>query len=234
VTQLLASVRDEDEAAMALAGGADIIDFKDPDAGALGALDTAVIAGALRRLRGRAQTSATAGDLPLDPATLIAAVERIGATGVGFVKIGLLPGAQLEECIAAMATSAARYRLVCVFFADRGVPLSALPGLAHAGFAGAMIDTFDKAGGGVRRHLDDVALRAFVASAQASGLLAGLARSLTAADNAPLAALRPHYLGFRGALCEGGRGARLSAARLATVRGLLDQARSPAAALSPK
>jgi uncharacterized protein (UPF0264 family) len=234
VTQLLASVRDEDEALTALGGRADIIDFKDPDAGALGALDTSVIAGALRRLKGRAQTSATAGDLPLDPATLVAAVERTGATGVDFVKIGLLPGPQCDECIAAMATSAGRYRLVCVFFADRGVPLPALPRLARAGFAGVMIDTFDKAGGGLRRHLDEGTLRAFVGHAQANGLFAGLAGSLVPVDIAPLAALHPDYLGFRGALCEGGRGARLSAARLATVRGLLDQAQPPAPALSPK
>jgi uncharacterized protein (UPF0264 family) len=126
MTRLLASVRDEDEALTALAAHADIIDFKDPDAGALGALDVRIIAGALRRLANRAQTSATAGDLPLDPAALIAAVERIGATGVDFVKVGLLPGPDLEQCIAAMAASAARFRLVCVFFADRGVPLAAV------------------------------------------------------------------------------------------------------------
>lgn len=233
MTRLLASVRDEDEALTALAGHADIIDFKDPDAGALGALDVSIIQGALRRLANRARTSATAGDLPLDPATLIDAVERIGATGVDYVKIGLLPGDRLEECIAAMAPAAARWRLVCVLFADRGVPLAAVAWLARAGFAGAMIDTFDKAGGELRRHLDDATLQAFVSSAHAHGLFAGLAGSLAPADIAPLAALGPDYLGFRGALCEGGRGASLCAPRLEAVRALLDRAQAMAPGLSP-
>ena len=42
--RLLASVKDTDEAEIALSGGADIIDFKDPAHGALGALPVEVIA----------------------------------------------------------------------------------------------------------------------------------------------------------------------------------------------
>ena len=68
MTRLLASVQNEDEALAALAGGADIIDFKNARAGALGALDPYIIASALLRLNGRALTSATAGDWPLEPA----------------------------------------------------------------------------------------------------------------------------------------------------------------------
>jgi dihydroneopterin aldolase len=225
MTAMLASVRSEAEAQIALDGGADIVDFKDPDQGALGALGAEVIAAAMRRVAGRVPTSATAGDWPLQPAALCAAVDRIGGTAVDFVKLGLLPGEPLSDCIEALAPLAARYRLVAVFFADRGVPLDALGWLQRAGFAGAMIDTFDKTRGSLRQHLQDGELRAFVGLGRQLGLITGLAGSLRIEDIAPLARLAPDLLGFRGALCEpGGRARPLSLERMRAVRAALDQA----------
>jgi uncharacterized protein (UPF0264 family) len=225
MSRFLASVRDADEAEIALAGGAQIIDFKDPAHGALGALPADVIAEGVQCVGHRAPTSATAGDWPLDPGALAAAAERIAATGVDFVKLGLVPGKGLEDCIRALAPLAARYRTVAVFFGDRGVPLQALDALREAGFAGAMLDTFDKAGGSLRQHLDDAALRAFVERARGLGLMSGLAGSLRIGDIAPLAALGPDLLGFRGALCQpGGRAAQLSTDRVRAVRAGLNGA----------
>ena len=60
MTLFLASVRDEREAAAARAGGADIIDFKDPSNGALGAVAPETIERGVAKLAGRALTSATA------------------------------------------------------------------------------------------------------------------------------------------------------------------------------
>ena len=55
--------------------------------------------------------------------------------------------------------------------------------------------------------------------ARQAGLLAGLAGSLTLDDVDPLLALRPDYLGFRGALCRGRRRvAQLDPDRVAAVR----------------
>jgi len=227
VTRLLASVQDEREAEIALSGGADIVDFKNARAGALGALDPCVIAAALPRAHRRALTSATAGDWPLEPLALTQAVMRTGATGVDYVKIGLLPDAGLEDCVNALAPAATQYRLVAVFFADRGVPFEALRRLHMAGFAGAMIDTFDKASGGLRQHMSEGALRTFIQSARGFGLYTGLAGSLRSDDIHALVPLTPHLLGFRGALCEGSdRGAALSADRLRAVRAELDRARA--------
>jgi dihydroneopterin aldolase len=223
--RLLASVRDADEADTALLGGADIIDFKDPAHGALGALPAEVIEAGVRRVARRASTSATAGDWPLDAAALTRAAERIAATGVDFVKLGLLPGAALASCIEALAPLASRHRTVAVFFCDRSVPLEALPALRAAGFAGAMIDTFDKAAGGLREHLDHGSLRTFVERARKLGLMTGLAGSLRVADVAPLAPLRPDLLGFRGALCQpGGRAASIALERVRAVRQAVDDA----------
>lgn len=225
--RLLASVQDEHEADVALAGGADILDFKNPREGALGALDPHIVAAALLRLKGRVLTSATAGDWPLDPIALTQAVMRTGATGVDYVKLGLLGGPALESCIQALAPAAAQYRIVAVFFADRGVPLDALRHLRAAGFAGAMIDTFDKRNGGLRRHMTDRELKAFVQAARDFDLNAGLAGSLRIEDIGPLACLAPHVLGFRGALCEGSeRTAAFSAERVRLTRCALNDART--------
>jgi len=227
MTRLLASVQNEDEALAALAGGADIIDFKDARAGALGALDPYIVASALARLNGRAITSATAGDWPLEPSIIAEAVMRTGATGVEYVKVGLLPGAALENCIKALAPAATQYRIVAVFFADRGVPLETLRHLHIARFAGAMIDTFDKRNGGLRQHMSDRALKTFIQAARDFELYTGLAGSLRLDDIDPLASLLPHYLGFRGALCEGSdRTTKLSPDRLRRVRTELERARA--------
>jgi uncharacterized protein (UPF0264 family) len=174
-------------------------------------------------------TSATAGDWPLEAGTLVPAARRIGALGVDYVKLGLLPGAALAECVAALGAVARDYRLVAVFFADRGVPFATLEGLRAAGFAGAMLDTFDKRTGGLREHLGDAELARFVSAARRAGLMTGLAGSLALADIPPLARLGPDLLGFRGALCDAGRASGLSAERLRAVRAALDRASTCAA-----
>ena len=224
MTRLLASVRDGEEAAAALAAGAEIIDFKDPAHGALGALPPGEIVRGIARVAGRAPTSATAGDWQLEPGALVAAAARIGATGVDYVKLGLLPGVALPACIRELRSVARRFRLVAVFFADRGVPFAALASLRAAGFAGAMIDTAEKTGGGLRRHLDDAALTRFVRLAREAGLMTGLAGSLRLEDIPPLARIGPDLLGFRGALCAAGRSSVLSAERTRLVRDAVDAA----------
>lgn len=223
MTRLLASVRDGAEAADALAAGADIIDFKDPAHGALGALPPDEIARGIAAVAGRALTSATAGDWPLEPRLLVEAARRIGATGVDYVKLGLLPGAALLACIRGLRDVAGEHRLVAVFFADRGVPLAALGPLRAAGFAGAMLDTAEKSGGGLRRHLEDAALARFVGLAREARLMTGLAGSLRLEDIPPLARIGPDLLGFRGALCAEGRSSVLSAERTRLVRSALDK-----------
>jgi dihydroneopterin aldolase len=207
---MLASVASADEAEIALDAGADIIDLKDPTRGALGALPAAIIGEAVARVVGRRTTSATAGDLAMIPSVVDEAVARIGGLGVDIVKVGLFPGGDRHACLDALARHAERgMRLVAVMFADRSPDFDLI---------GAMLDTADKRGGGLRRHLDDRALGEFVRRARACGLMSGLAGSLCLADIAPLLPLAPDYLGFRGALCAAGRDSRLDPERLRAVR----------------
>ena len=64
MTRMLASVNGPAEAEIALAGGADIIDLKDPTRGALGAVASGVIGATVRAVGKRRLVSAVAGDLP--------------------------------------------------------------------------------------------------------------------------------------------------------------------------
>lgn len=204
MTGWLASITTVQEARMALASGAHIIDAKNPHAGALGALDSALVKDIVAAVAGRVPVSATVGDFPeMDAGQVSQAVAATAATGVDFVKIGLFNAPGLDACLTALAPLARRYRLVAVLFADQSPDFSLLSRLAALGFHGAMLDTADKAGGGLLKHQTLDQLMQFVMRTHGLGLLSGIAGSLRKEDIPYLLPLAPDYLGFRGALCEG-------------------------------
>ena len=221
MTRMLASVAGPDEAEAALAGGADIIDLKDPASGALGAVDPALVRAAVGRIAGRRPVSAVTGDLPMEPGTIRAAAEAMAATGVEFVKVGVFPGADPGAAIVGLASLARRVRLIAVLFADLAPDLGLMPDLAAAGFAGAMLDTARKGEGRLLDHMAMPALRRFVSACHEHGLICGLAGALEPPDIPRLLLLEPDLLGFRSALCEGGRAGPLDPRRVALVRGLI-------------
>ena len=219
MTAMLASVRTTEEALLALAGGADIIDLKDPARGALGALAEATSRQILAALGGRIPVSATIGDFPsMIPAELLAAAERTADTGVDFVKAGFFPSPRQAKCARALLPLARRVPMVAVLFADCAPDLDLMDTLAACGFAGVMLDTADKRAGSLLRHLDLAHLAAFVGRARARRLFSGLAGSLKLADVSLLLPLDADYLGFRGALCCGDRSSALDPDALARVR----------------
>jgi FolB domain-containing protein len=222
MTMLLASVTGPEEAEIALAHGADIIDLKDASKGALGALDPEIVRATVRMVGGRRPVSAVTGDLPMQPDVLAAAVGRMAETGVDYVKVGLFPGPAREACVRALAASARNVKIVGVLFADDAPDMALLPQMADAGFAGAMLDTARKRGGRLLDHLDVAAIREFVGACREHGLLTGLAGSLEAPDVPRLLLLAPDYLGFRGALCVGhDRTARIDPQAVRLVRELI-------------
>lgn len=218
MTGMLASVTDANEAELAVQAGADLIDCKDPGRGALGALTIPTIDAIRRQVAARRPISATVGDLPTVATELVPAVQRTAATGVDFVKLGLFRTNNVSALLAALAPIATEHRLIAVLFADRSPRLGIVAELAAAGFSGVMLDTADKAGGGLPDRLSSTRLAAFVALAREQGLLCGLAGSLRPDDIEALLRLTPDYLGFRGALCEHGRNSALSASACARVR----------------
>lgn len=227
MTGMLASVATLGEAEIVFAQAVDIIDLKDPASGALGALPLITMAHIVRHVNGAIQVSATIGDLlDMDPQAVCAQVRRTADTGVDFVKVGLFPAPSLAACVDALGREAQRgVSLVAVLFADLNPPLHLLDSLAAHGFTGAMLDTAGKHQGSLTSVMPLPALERFVTRTRSVGLLSGLAGSLRLTDVAPLTALVPDYLGFRGALCQEGLRTRvLSPASVSAVRLELERA----------
>ncbi len=226
----LASVTSLAEARLAQAAGADIVDCKDPASGSLGALPLPLIAEIRAALPGSA-LSATVGDPVPDADVVAARVAATAATGVDFVKFGLLPDGSARRTLARIGTlRLPPCRLVAVLLADRGVDLDTLSFLGPAGVAGVMLDTDDKDGPPLPGVMTAEALGRFVDEAHARGLFAGLAGKLRLSHIAALKALDPDILGFRGALCSGERRvAAMDAAAAADIRRALGGPPRPSA-----
>lgn len=222
MTRFLASVRDAAEASIALRAGADLIDFKEPSAGALGAVDPILLTKAVGFVAGRAKTSATIGDLPMDAALLRDAVTRVGAAGVDYVKLGAFPGEHAEVPIAELAPEARKHKLILVLFADAMPEFDAVALASTIGAHGVMLDTMAKTGGSLPDHMEIEEIARFVTRARDHGLMAGLAGSLKPRHVAPLLAVEPSLLGFRSALCrDGARNASLDLEACASIRSLI-------------
>lgn len=220
MTGFLASVSSVEEATLALSGGADIIDLKNPRSGALGALAHDLIRQTVATVASRVPTSATIGDLEPSPALVAEAVRNMKTTGVDFIKIGFFADCnQAHRLIDGLALEAQSHRLVAVLFADSAYDLTLLPKLAEAGFHGVMLDTATKNGAGLCHSLPTAELMRFVETAAQHRLLSGLAGQLTLADIPTLLPLRPDYLGFRSALCRSGdRGQQIDELAIKRVR----------------
>jgi uncharacterized protein (UPF0264 family) len=190
------SVRDPAEAEAALLAGADLIDAKDPERGALGALDPATVAAIMARLpETGVETSAVA-----DSAESLAAMARSGAR---WVKHGIVRALWDDSAGLARIAGSVPGRVIAVLFAEDEPGAALVPALAEAGFAGAMIDTAGKSGVRLPDLFEPAELSAFVGACRAHGLLCGLAGSLRIGDIPSLSAAAPDYLGFRGGLCRG-------------------------------
>jgi FolB domain-containing protein len=222
MTLLLASVTDEEEAEIAVAHGADIVDLKDPSKGALGAWPVEAVRAGVRAVAGRRPVSAVTGDLPMEPEVVAAAARGMAQTGVDYVKVGLFPGPRRAECVRALSVLARSSNIVGVMFADAEPDFDLLPVMAECGFAGAMLDTAHKGSGRLLDRMDMARLKDFVGQCQSNGLMAGLAGSLEAPDVPRVLLLDPDFLGFRRALCaEQDRSGRIDAAALRMLRELI-------------
>ena len=203
MTGFLASVSSADEARLVCSLGADVIDLKNPRRGALGALDEDEVRMITTLTGDRVTLSATIGDLPTYAAELESAVIRMHDCGVDIVKVGVFDKSLSPFALSALDRLAGRnIRIVLVFFAEFTPVDIDFQTLRSTGIMGVMLDTCEKAGGNLRKKLDDETLAEFVHSAKWTGLVSGLAGSLTKEDIPPLLRINPDYLGFRGALCK--------------------------------
>jgi uncharacterized protein (UPF0264 family) len=231
--RMLASVVDEREAQLVAAHGADIVDAKNPAAGALGALPAATVSTIRARVPAHLPVSATVGDPGDEPAAVARAVMAMAAAGADIVKVGLRPGAGDERTLQRLAAlDLGRVRLVGVLIADAGVGFELIEPARAAGLAGLMLDTADKRRGALPDMVPASLIARFVTAVHGAGMFAGLAGSLRAGHVAALLEFLPDVLGFRGGLCRlGDRAGAIDADAVRAVRGVIpvcDAARAEA------
>lgn len=215
--RVLVSVATTADARAAVEGGADIVDAKDPSAGALGAVTLPRLREICDAVAGARPLTAALGDAAHE-----AAIERhtraYAEAGASLVKVGLLGTtdavALLRAAVRGVAGTGAG--VVAVAYADAGPgegpsPVTVLEIAVRAGARGVLIDTLRKDGPGLLGVMPPDALARWIASSRTAGLLVALAGKLTEADLTVIGRLQPDIVGVRGAACIGGRSGYVSA-----------------------
>ena len=224
MTRILGSVRNLQEAQLLFAAAIDILDLKEPDRGALGAVDLSIVRATAQWVRGRRQVSAAAGTA--DEPGILTQAQRLSSTGVDFVKAGFAAASQ-QPLLAQLCTAVEPpARIVAVLFADCPSmdPMQWIGPARTAGCAGLMLDTADKRSGPLTRHLAPSHAQAWVQAARHAGLLCGLAGRLDLEAARQYLPAGPDYLGFRSALCDQAR--RINPVCPDTARRLLQSLRT--------
>jgi (5-formylfuran-3-yl)methyl phosphate synthase len=228
--KLLVSVIDAAEARLAVAGGVDVVDVKNPAEGSLGAPAPGVIAAVKAVVPPGAPLSAALGDLPPLPGTAALAAVGAARSGASYVKLGLLGASAADDAVAVLRAAREAVEgdaaVVAVAYADAArVPSGALPpgelvaAARAAAVHGCLVDTAVKDGRGLLSWLDPAALAALVADAHAAGLEIALAGELRAEDLPVVRASGADIAGVRSAACrDGRRTGALDPARIARLR----------------
>jgi (5-formylfuran-3-yl)methyl phosphate synthase len=210
--RLLVSVVSAAEARRALAGGADIIDVKDPAQGPLGAPSPRVVSEVVAEVGAAAPVSVALGDLPNLPHTAALAARGAALTGADYVKVGLRGVSGLDDAVALMRAVAdavdARTAVIAAAYADAAVldPPALIPEwlpdvVDRAGIAGALVDTFAKDGRGLYAWLAEPELSELIARTRSAGGSFAVAGQLTLSD---LCRVEADIVGVRSAVCRGG------------------------------
>lgn len=235
--RLLVSVRSAAEATVGLAGGADIIDAKEPSRGSLGPVSADTLRQILDRIPQEYTVSAALGDV----ATELDARERIHSMPqskhLTYLKLGFAGVSNPERVrgILRAARDAAAERessrIVAVAYADAVFAGSAAPPLicrasVEAGVAGILLDTYLKDGGNLLDWISTEQLRELIGSARVAGLLTAVAGGLGAEHLATVREAEPDIVGFRGEVCNNGRRGDLAEYKIRLLRHLMAQPHS--------
>ncbi len=204
MTGFLASVDNLQDAITVSEYGADIIDLKDPNRGALGGLSIDEIHNIVDHLWEKSIVSATVGDLEADVSVILEKIGQVADTGVDYVKVGMFSKQHIEECLPTFEYHARRgIKIIAVLFADIEFNIEeTVKRCKKAHLAGVMMDTAGKNAGSLLLHRTASELTQFIQLAKQHRLLTGLAGSLRQEDIATLLPLAPDYIGFRTALCK--------------------------------
>jgi (5-formylfuran-3-yl)methyl phosphate synthase len=213
--KLLISPINEVEAKEAIAGGADIIDVKNPLEGALGANYPWVIRNIKQLTPKPVEVSCTIGDVPNLPGTISLAALGAASLGLEYIKIGLFGVKTVEEAVFLLkqVNKAAkdfnpRIKVVAAGYADAkkigSIDPTFIPEIAHQAFVDiVMLDTATKDGSNLFTYQTKKQLTTFIDSARSFGLQTALAGSLRKQDLSVVLDLGADIAGLRGAACTG-------------------------------
>jgi (5-formylfuran-3-yl)methyl phosphate synthase len=211
--KLLISPKNTDEAKEAVAGGADIIDVKNPVEGPLGANYPWIIKEIMAATPKNLEVSCTIGEAPNISGSMSLAAFGAASLGVDYVKVGLsnLKTADeakvfLEKIVKSAKQSNPKIKVVATGYADAyragSVNPLLVPQIAHKAKADvAMLDTAVKDGKSTFDFLTMAQLEAFVKFSRDFGLKVALAGSLKKTDLPNILLLGVDIVGLRGAAC---------------------------------
>ncbi len=212
------------EARAALAGGADILDVKNPKEGSLGANFPWAIRAVTDIARGKVPVSATIGDLDYKPGTASLAALGAAVSGADYIKAGLLGVKTQEEAlemlegiVKAVKDFDPGKKVVAAGYSDYARAGSVSPMLlpAAAAKAGAdlvMVDTAIKDGRSTFEFMSEQNLVDFISLGHAEGLEVALAGTIGFEHLEMLKRLNPDIIGVRGIVCGGDRRSAIQAA----------------------
>ncbi len=228
--RLLVSVRSVDEVGEALAGGAHIIDIKEPSRGSLGAADAGVISAVAAQVPLFIPVSVALGDpdTPEVPVSIahLAPQREAGEVILKLGFAGVTSEVEVEQRLnSAMhgAIPEPRPTIVAVAYADyeragAPSPYAVLRAAARSGADGVLLDTFTKDGSDLFAFFPPTALRRWVEEARSARLMVALAGSLDSNGILRARSMRPDVVGVRGSACVGGRLGHVSAERVRALR----------------
>lgn len=210
MAELLVSVRSLQEAQAALAGGASVIDVKEPSRGSLGRARDATITTIVRYTAGRRPVSAALGEL-------VEELPCFAEPGLSYVKWGLAGcgrrarwQADLAAAIARLQETNAHCHAVAVAYADwrraESPPPDEVCAFACSHSCGAfLIDTWHKDGSTLLDWLCFAEANHLLQTCRRAGVRVAFAGSLGAAQIRRLRPADPDWFAVRGAVCEGGQ-----------------------------
>jgi uncharacterized protein (UPF0264 family) len=193
---------DQQEAKAAIAGGADIIDAKNPKEGPLGANFPWIIKSIRAIAPCNVEVSCTLGDLPNLPGSVALAALGAASLGVNYVKVSLYGVRTVKDAVFMMQNAV---RSVKDFNPLIMVVAAGFPKVAYESKCDvAMLDTAIKDGKSLFNNLDIGQLKEFVDQTHKYGLKAALAGSLKKEHLPKLDKLGVDIVGLRSAACTNG------------------------------
>jgi hypothetical protein len=232
--RLLVSVRSADEVEAALAGGADIIDAKEPKHGSLGAVPRRALASITQLVPSDCPLSIALGDVTSEPEVerSISSLELPTREAPTYLKLGFAAVSSpkvIEGLLRAAVAAASEHRsapkIIAVAYADSSAaePAEIRGAALRSDCCGVLLDTCKKTGSDLFGSIAQGDLAHWIADLRTSGLLAAVAGGLSINEIGPVCTVLPDVIGVRGAACDGGREGVVSSERVAGLRRVMDQ-----------